>query len=216
MAAERDLIRKGLPVVQAMAQRIARRLGGCVHADDLMGMGHIALLEIARTYNPSLSSFDTYASNKLKWAMLDGVRRETHARASAARAWAVIASERFGEGREPESEEPTTQEQDQASFREYMRGKAAAMAVGLLSGPFDPTLQTETPEERLARAETVEVARAAVRALPDRERALLERHYFGGEPFDVIARDLGISKSWASRLHDRAITTLSNAMAEAA
>ena len=33
----------------------------------------------------------------------------------------------------------------------------------------------------------------------------MERHYYGGEPFDVIAADLGISKSWASRLHERAI-----------
>jgi RNA polymerase sigma factor FliA len=216
MAAERDLIKKGLPVVQAMAHRIARRLGGSVHSDDLMGMGHVALIEIARSYDPSLSSFDTYASNKVKWAMLDGVRRETHSRASAARALAVIASERFGEGREPEGDEPTTEEQDRAALREYLRGKAAAMAVGLLAGPFDPALEIETPEERFAREETVEATRAAVRGLPDRERALLERHYFGGEQFDAIARDLGISKSWASRLHDRAITLLSTALTEAA
>ena len=49
-------------------------------------------------------------------------------------------------------------------------------------------------------------------ALPARERALIERHYFGGEPFDEIAKDLGISKSWASRLHTQAIQALAKAL----
>lgn len=51
----------------------------------------------------------------------------------------------------------------------------------------------------------------AVASLPTRERLLVERHYYDGERFDVIARDLGISKSWASRLHDRALRSLRGA-----
>ena len=51
-----------------------------------------------------------------------------------------------------------------------------------------------------------------VRDLPDRERALIDRHYFGGEPFDEIAKDIGISKSWASRLHAQAIQKLAAAL----
>jgi RNA polymerase sigma factor for flagellar operon FliA len=69
-----------------------------------------------------------------------------------------------------------------------------------------------SPEEVTARAEVAASVRGALEELPERERALVERHYYGEEPFDAIAEDLGISKSWASRLHDRAIATLGKAL----
>jgi RNA polymerase sigma factor for flagellar operon FliA len=67
---------------------------------------------------------------------------------------------------------------------------------------------TANPEESFARAEIADNLRRAVRELPERERALVERHYFGEERFDHIATDLGISKAWASRLHAGAIELL--------
>jgi len=215
MLADRDLVRQGLPVVQSVARGIARRLGGIVHIDDLLGIGHLALIEVARGYDPSRASFVPYAASRLRWAMLDGLRRETHGRSSSARVLAVMACERYGEGAEPDPEEPTTAHQDQASLARLLDGKAAALALGLLAGPADPDLvgeRSQSPEEQLSRAQVVSAARDAVRALPERERALIERHYFGGESFDVIARDLGVHKSSASRLHDRAIDRLKAAL----
>ena len=38
--------------------------------------------------------------------------------------------------------------------------------------------------------------------------AVTERNYFGDERFDDIARSLGVSKSWASRLHAQAMRAL--------
>ncbi|APR74948.1 RNA polymerase sigma factor for flagellar operon [Minicystis rosea] len=214
--ADRDLVRQGLPVVQSVARRIARRLGGTVQIDDLLGIGHVALIEAARSYDPARATFVAYAASKLKWAMLDGLRRETHGRSvKSARLLAVIASERYGERAEPDRDEPTTVEEDQASLKAFLNGQAAALALGLTAGLPDPDLfvpRAESPEEQLSRAQIVHAARAAIAALPDRERALIERHYFGGEAFDVIARDLGVSKSWASRLHDRAIDLLNLAL----
>lgn len=213
--ADRELVRQGLPVVQVVARRLARRLGGRVHLDDLLGLGHLALLEIARTHDPARGPFAVHAAGKLKWAMLDGLRRETHGRSANARLLAVIAAERYGEGAEPESEEPTTQEEDQASLTSFLEGQAMAMALSLMaaSPDADPTEpRSESPEDQLSRAQTVRAARSAVQALPERERTLIERHYYGGDQFEAIAADLGISKSWASRLHDRAIERLGAAL----
>jgi RNA polymerase sigma factor for flagellar operon FliA len=215
--AEVDLVRQGLPVVQMVARRIARRLGGHVHLDDLLSIGNLALMEAARDYEPGRATFAAYAASKLKWAILDGLRRETHGRSTAARVLAVMASERFAEAEETRSpsDEPTTLEQDRESLTCLLEGQAAAMALGLLATAHDPTVgpaPAPNPEEALVTAEIHHVAQRAVAALPDRERALVERHYFGGEQFDAIARDLGISKSWACRLHERAIGTLGGAM----
>jgi RNA polymerase sigma factor for flagellar operon FliA len=210
--AERDLVRQGLPVVQAVARRIAGRVGGSTSVDDLLGIGHVALLEVARRYDPARSTFVPYAALKLKWAMLDGLRRETHGRSASARLLAVIASERHADGAgATDSGDPTTAEDDREALRSFLAGQSTALALGLMAGPphVDPTQPSApNPEEQLARAQTVHAARAAVASLPEKERALIDRHYFGGEPFNVIAADLGISKSSASRLHDRAIERL--------
>ena len=83
--------------------------------------------------------------------------------------------------------------------------------VGLVkhsSGAERPEAEAQSPEDEAARSELAAQVRMRVSALPERERALVERHYFGDEPFDRIAQDLGISKSWASRLHERAISQL--------
>jgi len=217
MLAEADLVRQGLPLVQMVSRRIARRLGRHVQLDDLMGIGNLALVDVARSYDPCRAAFPSYAATRLKWAILDGLRRETHVRSTAARVLAVMASERFAEAAAAriESEETTTLEHDQAAFRGLLDGHAAALAFGLLATPHDPTLApapARTPEEEMSSAEIDHAARRAVQALPERERALVERHYYGGEQFDVIASDLGISKSWACRLHEKAMGALSAAM----
>jgi RNA polymerase sigma factor for flagellar operon FliA len=215
MVANGDLVRQGLPVVQSVARRIARRFGGVVHLDDLLGIGHVALIEIARSYDPSRASFVAYAASRLRWAMLDGLRRETHGRSSSARVLAVMAAERYVDGAELELDAPTTEQQDQAALTALLEGQAAAMALALAAGAPDPDLvgpRSQTPEEQLERAQLVHAARDALCMLPERERALIERHYFGGEPFDAIARDLAIDKSWASRLHTRAIDRLRAAL----
>ena len=211
MLVEVDLVNQALPMLEAVARKMARRLGGHVQVDDLRGIGQLALLEVTRSYDPARSSFAAYVSAKLKWAIFDGLRRETHGRA-AARLRAVMASERFGDAflSAPESDGPTTQEEDQARLGSFREGHAAALALGLYasSGEGEPPGPTESPEEQLAGAQTARAVSRAVKALPERERALVERHYYGGEPFDVIAQDLGISKSWASRLHKEAIEHL--------
>jgi RNA polymerase sigma factor for flagellar operon FliA len=212
-------VREGLPVLEFVARRIAKRVGGDVALDDLMALGHPALLEVARTFDPSRAKFSTYAALKLKWAIFDGLRREAmFGRSAGARAVALAASARFGEGLaelEGSDGELATEEVYQDRLRSLLEGHAAALALGLVAAAGDPdaiAAGAETPEESAAKAELKRAVSSAIQNLPEREHALIERHYFGGEAFDAIARDLGISKSWASRLHASAIRSLAEAL----
>lgn len=216
-AEEERLVREGLDVVDFVAYRLARRLGGRVAFEDLRSTGREALVDAARTYDATRAQFKTYAARRIQWAILDGFRRETHGRTMAVRARALAASQRFTEGfasEVPESELPT-EEAYQARLRTMLAGQAAALAIGLvapvadLSGVAD---DAEDAEEQLVQAELVSAMRRAVAELPARERALVERHYFGDEQFDVIAAELGISKSRASRIHTQAILRLAKAL----
>jgi RNA polymerase sigma factor for flagellar operon FliA len=214
MLAENDLVSLGLPVVAQVAKRIARRLGRRVEVDDLTAIGNLALVDVARKYDASRASFASYAAWRVKYAILDVLRRDTQHRSTASRAKALLASERLAEtqAEAPEPTEPTTVEEDQAALTALLEEQAAALALGLLSGAPDAGM-CNSPEEAAHRAEIAGLVKGVVGTLPDRERALIERHYYQGEQFDEIAADLGISKSWACRLHEKGIHAVKEAIA---
>ena len=55
--------------------------------------------------------------------------------------------------------------------------------------------------------------RAAIAERPETERVLLERYYFEGTTMEEAAG--GLSKSWASRIHARAISGVAKALQRA-
>jgi RNA polymerase sigma factor for flagellar operon FliA len=217
MAAEGDLLGRGLELVRIVARSLSRRLGGRVSVDDLTGIGNLALVEVTRSWDPTRAPFHAYAKQRLEWAILDGLRRETHARSMAARAAALLASKRISAAyaEEPEPEGPTTAEEDQAALGAMLGAHAAALAVGLTAAAPDTALVGDafpTPEEVATWADLARAVERAIRSLPEPQRSLMVRHYYEGENFDAIARDLDITRSWASRLHKRSIEAVRDAV----
>jgi RNA polymerase sigma factor for flagellar operon FliA len=73
---------------------------------------------------------------------------------------------------------------------------------------FEPAADTEAPNERLDTAKLAGRLRAALEQLPEKERALVTKHYYEGKNLLEAGAELGISKSWASRLHAQAVDRL--------
>ncbi len=71
-----------------------------------------------------------------------------------------------------------------------------------------PAMDSVSPEDRLATAQLHHAVRASVARLPTRERRMHERMYFDEESMPLVSQELGISISWASRLHARAVAAL--------
>jgi RNA polymerase sigma factor (sigma-70 family) len=89
--------------------------------------------------------------------------------------------------------------------------RAAALSVALVASAGDlagVAARDQDPEQRAIQAREAQRLRDAVAELPEPQRALVTRHYFDDERFEQIAEALGISKSWASRLHAQAMATL--------
>ena len=55
---------------------------------------------------------------------------------------------------------------------------------------------------------------AALAALPEKERRLLQLYYFEDRPLEEVGKMLGLSKSWSSRLHARAVELLKQELAK--
>jgi RNA polymerase sigma factor for flagellar operon FliA len=214
------LVHEGLSLAQTMARRYQQRLGGVIAADELLAIAQPVLFEAARTHDASLAPFAPYLAMKLKWAMIDETRKLRGRRKVARRAAAVAALERIAEHDTEEAKASAnaplrTEEEYQSDLTVFLAKRAAAMVAGMIGA--DDSVEDEdqdTPEEGLAREQLRRDLLHAVEGLPDRQRTLVERHYFGGERFDVIAADLGISKSWASRVHAQAMETLANALGD--
>ncbi len=210
------LVRDGLAIAESVARRMNRRLGGLLDTEELMDIARSVLARAVQQYDPTRTPFAPYLTARLKWAMLDEVRRVCRGRRVRARAAACASLDRTILGRNEEEEAGPSQSlrtdvEYQAQLAGLLSERASALAFGLSSTSqlgSVPAPDEEQPEERLATEQLRAQIRRAVLKLPDRQRLLVERHYFGDERFEVIADELGISKSWASRLHAQAMRTL--------
>lgn len=198
---------EGKPVLEHVVRWMARRLGDSVPFEDMRAYAHEALLEAVSTFDPSRATLATYVARKVRWAILDGIKRERRSRRALARATGLLCAERLSLELASAPDEPGFSEDDHVSALDrLLEAHAAALALGLVAA-------SSSPEEHTSLAEMAHALRHAIGALPERERKLVERHYFQGEDFDEIAAELGISKSWASRLHAQAIQSLGEAIA---
>jgi RNA polymerase sigma factor FliA len=208
-----------MDLVDLIARQLARELGRSAELDDLRAMGHQGLLEAARRFDETRGvTFRRFANYRVRGAMLDGVRksaplpRRAHARIRALEAALLVAETAAEDGAGPASNDARANEQ---KLTEHLADMATAMAVGLLATPAigdggEPSAVdgSLSPEEAVANAELRRLVVDALRELPDDERELVRRHYLEGERFDHVAASLGLSKSWGSRLHTRAVARL--------
>lgn len=71
-----DLIEEHSGLVKRIAYHLAARLPASVVVDDLIQVGMLGLLDASQHYNPSLgAAFTTYATIRIRGAMLDELRR---------------------------------------------------------------------------------------------------------------------------------------------
>jgi RNA polymerase sigma factor (sigma-70 family) len=74
----RDMLAvKYRPYVLKIAREIAESVGFHVEIDDLVGWGHMGLIEAADRFDPARGvTFRTFAHRRIRGAMLDGMRKE--------------------------------------------------------------------------------------------------------------------------------------------
>ncbi|MDX2054948.1 MAG: sigma-70 family RNA polymerase sigma factor [Polyangiaceae bacterium] len=210
-----------LELVEIIVRQLARSVGPSMELDDLRSFGREGLWEAARRFDPERGvPFKAYANFRVKGAVIDGVRatgrlpRRVHARLFALQA-ASQYSEGKAEDAQVEAAPGSTAQQAHEALGTHLAAMATAMATGFLSetvrgeeGERVSLAPEESPEEALGRAQLLHLVRDAIQELPEQEAELVRRHYLGGERFDHVADDLGLSKSWASRLHSRALERL--------
>jgi RNA polymerase sigma factor for flagellar operon FliA len=226
----RRLVEEHLPMVRAIAATVRRQLGARLELDELVGYGSTGLMEAADRFDPVHGvKFSTFAWHRVRGAIYDGLREMGHMkRADYARLQvATRASEilenlaereqgaaRAGAGATPAA--PTV-EDDLRSLHDALASVTATYVTSLeaLAEQGAEFAADEEPLDELldARAAPARV-RAVLGTLPEKERHFIEKHYFEGKSLLQAGVELGLSKSWSSRLHARAVELLRERLGE--
>ncbi|MGY1601096.1 sigma-70 family RNA polymerase sigma factor [Geodermatophilus sp. SYSU D00815] len=209
--------------VNAVASRIS--LPGHVSREDLVSCAQVALVEVARRFDPSAgASFATYALARLQGAVLDELRSGDWAsrsvRAAARRTEAATDALAIELGRPPTKAELAARlgvapgEIDALQVDVHRAVMVSIDANAGEGGSLDLPDTGESPERALLRSERTRHLHDAIRALPDRLDEVIERNFFGDESLTEIADDLGVTLSRVSQMRARALTLLHAAMSE--
>jgi RNA polymerase sigma factor for flagellar operon FliA len=214
-------VEEGLPVVDMLASQLRSQLGSRVEHGDLVSFGREGLLTAARSFDPERGvPFRRWANIKIRGAIIDGVRQLADIpRALYRKLRALEAADRVQETLMEEDAASPARDAEAADVRlqVYLASMATAMSISMSSPSGSAEADqvedgSPSPEARIARRQLVATVRAAIASRPEAECKLLERHYIDGITFEKAAAELGLSKSWASRLHARALEGVAREM----
>lgn len=214
-------VKEGLELVDMLARQMRRQFGPHVQVDDLASQGREALLAAARSFDVDRGvPFRRWANLRIRGAMIDAVRSQGNLPRRVYRKLRALQAAEHVHAAAAEETQPTQGAEADAKLDDHLGSAAMAMALSFLTMKSGDAVdfardQGDSPEEAVARAELIANIRTAIAERPEAERTLLERHYFEDINFDETARELGLSKSWASRLHARAIEGVARAMKRA-
>jgi len=201
----------------AIAAEIARKLPSHVERSELNSAAELGLVEAASAFDsrPGVQ-FKTYAYYRIRGAVYDSIRKATWFSAKQYSDYVAAA----GASEYMADQTSAGVEAGAATLAELDRHVGAVVACFMLSLESaktpTPADQRRSAEETLLADETETRLRAALRQLPARNRQILEACYYQNRTLDDIGREMGLSKSWACRLHARGIEMLRDLMGQTA
>src|SRR5690606_7974096 len=208
-------------LVRRIAHHLAARLPSSVEVDDLIQAGMLGLIDADRNFQSDQgAAFETYASIRIRGAMIDEIRRGDWVPRSVHRKYRdVVAATRQVEqdtGRAASAQEVAAQLD--VPLDEYHRMLEAAARGQLIS--LDAHLEEHDGEPRLAAGSTASPARefeytafrealgGAIGHLPEREQLVLSFYYEQEMNLREIGAVLSISESRVCQIHGQAMLRL--------
>ncbi len=228
--AKDQLAQRYAPLVKRIAYHMMAKLPASVEVDDLVQNGMIGLLDAMDRYEDGLGAqFETYAVQRIRGAMLDGLRENDwlprSARREIRKVDAAIQRLEHEHGRPPsETELAGALDMSLAEYQKLLleaRGHQLVYLEDLGDGEGDDFLERHGPvneADPLAQLEDAGTRRqlvGAIEALPEREKLMMALYYEQDLNLREIGEVMGVTESRVCQLHSQAISRLRAAMAVA-
>ena len=223
------LIIEYAPLVKLVAGRLSMYLGFNVEYDDLVGYGVFGLIDAIDKFDAMKDvKFETYASLRIRGAILDQIRkmdwiprtirdrqkkidtaiREIEAEQGHVATDAEIAAKMNISEDEYYNWQSQMKVTGVISLNEFMEQGADIPEDSVQSYRFDQ------PEEVVEREELKKMLAEALELLTDRERKVILLYYYEELTLKEIAGTLEVSESRVSQLHTRALQKMRTKMGD--
>lgn len=220
-----ELVERYMPLVAFHCRRIGAALPKSVRKDDLFSFAVSGLYDAILKFDSSRDlKFDTYASFRIRGAILDGLRKEDWLpRTSREKAKKIEAATAVLEQKLLRSVDP---EEVAASLGMPAEDVQTAMAESFFSHmlSIDEQLQdndsadqagfvlkdpaTKTPEETIVKKELMKELASQITKLTDKEQLVIQLFYKEELTLTEIGEVLGLSTSRISQIHSKALFKL--------
>ena len=219
------------PLVKLVAGRLSMYLGYNVEYDDLVSYGIFGLIDAIDKYDYAKEvKFETYASLRIRGAILDQIRKmdwiPRTIRQKQKRIDAVCKDIETRLGRSATDEEIASElgiSDDEylewqsqmkitnvVSLNEYMEQGAEVPAEG---NQFT-TSRFDSPEEYIEKEELKKVLEESLEQLTEKEKKVILLYYYEDLTLKEISNVLEVSESRISQLHTRALQKMKTKMGD--
>lgn len=228
-AQRQALLREHLGLVYFVARQISRGGRGDIELDELVSAGALGLTEAIDAFDASRGlAFSTFATPRIRGAILDELRRQDHVPRSVRRKTRDLkaaADALTHDGKEPSDKEMAAHlNVDVDTLRRWQLDVEGAIQVSLDASasatdedaPSHAELMAGTTEEdvedEISRQQEVDVLARALQGLSDQERLVVTLYYYEDLKLHEIAIALGVSESRVSQIRTKALGKLRGVM----
>jgi len=217
-----EVLRRHLPLVRRVVQRLAARKPPHIETDDLVSWGIVGLLDAIVKYDSKKeASFSTYAQFRIRGAILDHLRsldwvpRSVRQKASLIE---KVSRQLEGTlGRPPLEEEIASELGVSLDAYQELLTKVGEMSLFSLEDlgfgggeerfSFERAIEEgdADPLGTLLTRERVAIVTEAIRRLPERERTVVTLYYHEELTMKEVGGVLGLTESRVSQLHSQAV-----------
>ncbi len=209
----KELIESHREFVVGIAVKLRSQLHLPCDLEDLVALGFQGLLEANQRFKQTLSvPFRAFAYYRVRGAMLDGVRKMTPLSPRAhAHFRAMLAQDEIAQTQASTDTPPGERRDEQAL--QAIAGSLTHLATAFLLAhqTSEQSDDHSSPEASLISVQNRKHVQTLVEDLPEPDRTVVRCFYFDGISLERLATELGLSKSWVSRIHHRALEKLRKA-----
>lgn len=215
------------PLVKVVAGRLSMYLGYNVDYEDLVSYGIFGLIDAIDKYDSMKEvKFETYASLRIRGAILDQIRKMDWIPRTIRQKQKKIDT--VMHEIEAEKGRPATDQEIAAALGisddEYAEWQSQMKITGVISlneyleqGSEIPSDRNasrhfDTPEKVIEQSELAEVLKASLELLTERERRVIELYYYEELTLKEISHVLEVTESRVSQLHTKALQKMKSKM----
>ena len=213
------------PLVKIVAGKLSMYLGYNVEYDDLVGYGIFGLIDAIDKFDVDKGNkFETYASLRIRGAILDQIRKMDWITRSLRQKQRKIDTA-VGELEKDLGRIPTDAEvarKLEISEEEYLNWQGQAKVASMVSldefveaageRNVEPVKASkmEQPEKVMEKKELKKMLMESLEALTEKERKVIVLYYYEELTLKEISRILKVSESRVSQLHTKALQKMKN------